>query len=152
MPNDDPWTRSHDSLALATDFAQVDEIEHRRRGGPLTFIVRLGGVVHHDSRIGNLRPANHTLRYEIGSSDWQRVLNQLAYGTYLNVEVPLTLPNGVSDAACKAGQALQEALSAFRRGAYEEAVADCRPGLDAFRAADKGKIQPQARGPKCRKG
>jgi len=52
----------------------------------------------------------------------------------------LTSPNGLTGPARKAAQALQEAQTAFRRGDYEEAVADCRPGIEALEAADKGKF------------
>lgn len=136
----DPWTRSHDCLTLDLDFQQLDEIERKRQGGSLTFVVRFGGVAYFGGKVGALYPDNHTLLYQVGSSDWQQVLSQFMYGTYLNVEIPLISPNGLTGDVQRAAQALQEGMSAFRRGDYEEAVADCRPGLDALEESDQGKF------------
>lgn len=139
-PRSDPWTRSFDRLVLDVDFRQLDEIELIRQGGQLTFIVKLGGVAYYEGKIGTLYPANHTLLYQVGASDWQQVLNQLTYGTYVNLEIPLTSPNGLTGNLQLAADALSQAVAAFRRGEYEEAVADCRPGLNALEDADKGKF------------
>jgi hypothetical protein len=139
-PRSDPWTRSQDRLVLDIDFRQLDEIERKRQGGQLIFIVQLGGVAYHESKIGTLYPANHTLLYQVGASDWQQVLSQLTYGTYVNIEIPLTSPNGPTGNLQVAAEAMGQAVAAFRRGEYEEAVADCHPGLNALEDADKGKF------------
>src|SRR5216683_1212700 len=136
----DPWTRANDHLMLVVDFRQLDEIEHKRRGGSLTFTVTVGGVVYHGGRIATLHPSNHQLTYEVSASTWLQLLNQLGYGTYMNIEIPITGLASLTGAPHAAVQALQEALIAFRRGDYEEAVADCRPGLEALEQADKGKF------------
>lgn len=139
-PGFDPWTRAIDRLVLDLDYRQVDEIEQRRQGGPLTFTFDVGGVVHHGGEIATLYPSNHQLCYEIGADKWAQLLAQLGYGTYLNIEVPVVTPGGLTGDVQKAAQALQAALEAFRRGDKEEAVADCRPGFDALGAVDKGKF------------
>lgn len=136
----DPWTRAIDRLTLDLDHRQLDEIEQKRQGGSLTFTFLVGGTVQHGGRIGLLYAANHQLTYDVSASDWTRLLAQLGYGTYMSIEVPLTSPNGLTGEVQKAARALQEALAAFRRGDYEEAVADCRPGIEALEAADKGKF------------
>lgn len=135
----DPWTRIHDLLTLDLDFWQLDEIERKRRGGSLTFTFTFGGIVYLGGKVGMLYPDNHTVQYQVAASDWHQTLLQLDYGTFVNVEVPLTSANGLTGDVQKAAQALEQAQAAFRRGEYEEAVADCRPGLEALGAADKGK-------------
>jgi hypothetical protein len=136
----DPWTRAIDRLTLDLDHRQLEEIEQKRRGGPLTFTFLVGGTVQHSGRIGLLYPANHQLTYDVSASDWIRLLGQLGYGTYVTIEVPMTTPNEVSGQVQQATRALQEAQAALLRGDYEEAVADCRPGLEALEQADKGKF------------
>ncbi len=136
----DPWTRAHDRLTLELDFQQLDEIERQRAGGSLTFVIKMGGVAYYGAKVGTLYPDNHTLMYQVGSSDWQQVLNQLGYGTYLNVEIPFVAPNGLTGPLGQAAESLQQSLTAFRRGDYEEAVADCRPGLDALEESDRGRF------------
>ena len=136
----DPWTRAVDRLVLDLDYRQLDEIEQKRRGGPLTFTVMVSGIVQHGGKIGKLYPANHQLTYDVSASDWIRLLGQLNYGTYLNIEIPLTSPNGLTGDIANAAHALQDAQAAFRRGDYEEAVADCRPGLEALGHADQGRF------------
>jgi hypothetical protein len=132
--------RENDQLILGVDHRQLDEIEQKRDGGRLTFIFTIGGLLHHRGMVVPLRPNNHTLMYEVGASTWVELLAQLGYGTYLTIEVPFTSADGLTGPVQQAAQALQEAMDAFRRGDYEEAVADCRPGLDALRDADKGKF------------
>ena len=134
----DPWTRAVDQLTLDLDHRQLEEIEQKRRGGALTFTFVVGGTVQHGGRIGLLYPANHQLTYDVSASDWIRLLSQLGYGAYVTVEVPLTTPDGLTGEALHAAQALQQAQAAFLRGDYEEAVADCRPGLEALGNADRG--------------
>lgn len=136
----DPWTRAVDRLTLDLDQRQLDEIEQKRRRGPLTFTFAVGGIVHHGGRIGLLYAANSQLTYDVSESDWIRLLGQLGYGTYVTIEVPLTSPNGLTGELLQAAHALQQAQAAFLRGDYEEVVADCRPGLEALEAADKGKF------------
>ena len=134
----DPWSRTIDRLTLGVDHSQLDEIEQKRRGGPLTFTLGLGGTVQHGGRIGMLYAANNQLTYDVGESEWIRLLSQLGYGTYVTVEVPVTSPNGLTGEVQQAARALEQAQAAFLRGDYEEAVADCRPGLEALNEADKG--------------
>jgi len=136
----DPWTRAIDRLTLDLDHRQLDEIEQKRRGGSLTFTFLVDGIVQHGGRVGKLYAANHQLTYDVNAGDWIQLLGQLGYRTYVTVEVPLTSPNGLTGDVQKAAQALQEAQAAFQRGDYEEAVADCRPGLEALQEADKGKF------------
>jgi hypothetical protein len=136
----DPWTRAIDRLTLDLDHRQLDEIEQKRRGGPLTFTFIVGGIVHHGGRIGTLYASNSQLTYDVSESDWIRLLGQLGYGTYVTIEVPLTGPNGLTGELQQAAYALQRAQAAFLRGDYEEAVADCRPGFEALEATDKGKF------------
>jgi hypothetical protein len=136
----DPWTRSHDRLLLDLDHRQIDEIERRRNGGRLTFTFTIGGLIHHGGRVAALRPSNHTLTYDVSSSSWLEILAQLGYGAVVTIEVPLPAPGGLTGDVQQAAQALLEAQAAFRRGDYEEAVADCRPGLEALNDADKGKF------------
>jgi hypothetical protein len=136
----DPWTRAIDRLTLDLDHRQLDEIEQKRSGGQLTFTFVVGGIVQHSGRIGLLYAANHQLTYDVSTSDWIRLLGQLNYGTYITVEVPLTGTNGLTGEAQQAARALQEAQAALLRGDYEEAVADCRPGIEALEGADKGKF------------
>lgn len=136
----DPWTRAFDQLTLELDHRQLDEIEQKRRGGPLTFIFKVGGTVQHGGRIALLYPSNNQLTYDVSGDEWIRLLGQLGYGTYVTIEVPLTSPNGLTGEVQRAARALQEARAAFLRGDYEEAVADCRPGLEALELADKGKF------------
>lgn len=135
----DPWTRVVDHLVLDLDYRQLDEIETKRQGGPLTFWFAVGGTIYHDGRLVQLYPGNHQLTYEVGGSTWIQLLAQLGYGSYLNLEVPLTSPNGVTKEVRQAAQALQEAVAAFLRGGYAETVSDCRPGLEALLAADQDK-------------
>jgi hypothetical protein len=136
----DPWTRAVDRLTLDVDFRQLEEIEQKRNGGPLTFTFLVDGTAQHGGRIGRLYAANRQLAYDVSASDWIRLLGQLGYGAYVTVEVPLTSPNGLTSEVQQAAQALQQAQAAFQRGDYEEAVADCRPGIEALEAADKGKF------------
>lgn len=136
----DPWTRTHDQLTLELDFQQLDEIERRRQGGSLTFTIKLGGIAHHGGKFCTLYPDNHTLMYQVGSSDWQQLLNQLEYGNFLSVEIPFIAPNGLTGPLRQAAEALQQGIVAFRRGDYEEAVADCRPGLDALDESDRARF------------
>ncbi len=136
----DPWMRAIDRLTLDLDHRQLDEIEQKRRGGPLTFAFLVGGTVQHGGRIGVLYAANNQLTYDVSASDWIRLLGQLGYGTYVTVEVPLTGASGFTKEVQQAAQALQEAKAALLRGDYEEAIADCRPGIEALEAADKGKF------------
>lgn len=138
--HDDPWTRIHDPLTLDLDFWQLDEIERKRQGGSLTFTFTRGGVAYHGGKVGMLYPDNHQVQYQVATSDWHQTLANLGYGTFVNVEVPLTSPNGLTGDVQKAAQALEQAQAAFRRGDYEEAVADCRPGLEALDTVDKGKF------------
>jgi hypothetical protein len=133
-------TRAHDRLDLDLDFRQLDEIERTRNGGPLQFTITLGGVAYHDGKVGTPYPANHTLIYTVGASDWQQVLSQFSYGTFVNVEIPVTSSNGVTGEVREATEALQQALQAFRRGEYEEAASDCRPALEDLIAPGKGKF------------
>lgn len=139
MPHD-PWMRAVDRLTLDLDHRQLDEIEKKRQGGPLFLWFALGGLVYHEGKVASLYPANNQVTYEVSQSDWIKLLNQLEYGTYVTIEVPLERPSGLTGEIQKAAQALQEAVAAFRRGDYEEAVADCRPGLDALGLADDGKF------------
>lgn len=136
----DPWTRAIDRLTLEVDHRLLDEIEQKRRGGSLTFIFLIDGMVQHGGRIGRLYADNHQLTYDVSASDWIRLLAQLQYGTYVTIEIPLTSPNGLTGEVQQAAQALQQAQSALLRGDYEEAVADCRPGIEALELADKGKF------------
>lgn len=136
----DPWTRTHDQLTLDLNFQQLDEIERKRQGGSLTFVIKFGGIAYYGARFGTLYPDNQTLMYQVGSSDWQQILNQLEYGNFLNVEIPFIAPSGITDPLRQAAEALQQSLIAFRRGDYEEAVADCRPGLDALEENDRGRF------------
>lgn len=136
----DPWMRAVDRLRLDLDHRQLEEIEQKRRGGPLMFTFLIGGTVQHRGRIVLLYPSNHQLTYDVSESEWIRLLGQLMYGTYVTVEVPLTNPNGLTGKVQHAAQALQQAQAALLRGDYEEAVADCRPGLEALELADKGKF------------
>jgi len=136
----DPWTRVVDRLTLDLDHRQLDEIEQKRRGGSLTFTFLVDGTVQCGGRVGKLYAANHQLTYDVSASDWVQLLAQLGYGSYVTVEVPLMSPNGLIGEVQKAAKALMEAQAAFRRGDYEEAVADCRPGIEALEAADKGKF------------
>ncbi len=133
----DPWTRVADRLALDFDHRQVDDIEQKRKGGQLTFILGVGGVLHHAGAIASLYPSNHQVTYEVSASAWLQFLNQFGYGTYVTIEVPITSSAGLTSDVQKAARALQEAQAAFQRGDYEEAVADCRPGLAALDDADK---------------
>jgi hypothetical protein len=133
----DPWSRTVDRLSLDVDHRQIDEIEQKRRGGPLTFTFLVGGTVQHGGKIGLLYPSNHQLTYDVSESEWIRLLGQLGYGTYVIVEVPLTSPNGLTGEVQLAAQALEQARAAFLRGDYEEVVADCRPGLEALNESDK---------------
>lgn len=135
----DPWTRVIDRLTLDVDHRLLDEIEQRRNGGPVTFTFAVGGIVQHGDSTDLLNASNHQISYEIAASDWTRLLMQLEYGTYMTVEIPLTGTNGLTGDVGKAARTLQEAIEAFRRGAYDEAVADCRPGMEALEAADKGR-------------
>jgi hypothetical protein len=132
--------RAVDRLTLDLDHRQLDEIEKKRQGGPLFLWFALGGLVYHEGKVASLYPANNQVTYEVSQSDWIKLLNQLEYGTYVTIEVPLERPSGLTGEIQKAAQALQEAVAAFRRGDYEEAVADCRPGLDALGLADDGKF------------
>ena len=125
-------------MTLDLDHRQLEEIEQKRRGGPLTFTFLVDGIVQRDGRIGRLYAANNQLTYDVSESEWIRLLGQLGYGSYVTIEVPITSPNGLTGAVQQAARALQEAQAAFLRGDYEEAVADCRPGLEALEAADKG--------------
>ena len=127
----DPWTRAVDRLTLDLDHRQLEEIEQKRRGGPLIFTFLVDGTVQCGSRIGRLYAANNQLTYDLSESEWIRLLSQLGYGSYVTIEVPLTSPNGLTGTVQQAAHALQEAQAAFLRGDYEEAVADCRPGLEA---------------------
>jgi hypothetical protein len=136
----DPWTRVVDRLTLDLDYRQLDEIEAKRQGGPLTFTFTVGGTVQHSGKIGLLYPANHQLTYDVSESEWIKLLGQLNYGTYMTIEVPLTSPNGLTGDVRKAALALAQAQAAFLRGDYEEAVADCRPGVEALLDTDKGKF------------
>jgi hypothetical protein len=136
----DPWTRAVDRLTLDLDYRQLDEIEQKRCGGPLTFTFLVDGIVQHGGRVGRLCAANHQLTYDVSTSDWIKLLGQLGYGTHMTVEVPMTSPNGLTGELQLAAKALQEALAALQRGDYEEAVADCRPALEALEEADKGKF------------
>lgn len=136
----DPWTRAVDRLTLDVDHRQLDEIEQKRCGGPLTFTFLVDGIVQCGGKVGKLYASNRQLTYDVSASDWIRLLGQLDYGTYLTIEVPLTGPNCLTGDVAKAAQALQEAQAALQRGDYEEAVADCRPGLEALGAADEGKF------------
>jgi hypothetical protein len=133
----DPWTRAIDRLTLDVDHRQLDEIELKRRGGSLTFTFLVGGTVQHGGKIGLLYPSNHQLTYDVSASEWIRLLGQLNYGAYVTVEVPLASPSGLTGEAQLAARALEQARAAFLRGDYEEAVADCRPGLEALNEADK---------------
>jgi hypothetical protein len=134
----DPWMRAVDRLTLDVDYRQLEEIEQKRRGGPLTFTFLVDGTVQCGDRIGRLYAANNQLTYDVGESEWIRLLSQLGYGSYVTIEVPLTSPNGLTGTVQQAAHALQEAQAAFLRGDYEEAVADCRPELEALEAADEG--------------
>lgn len=138
--NHDPWTRSTDRLVLDLDHRQLDEIERHRKGSSLTFTFTAGGIVQHGGQVARLYPNPYALTYEVGASKWVELLTQLGYGTYLTFEVPLTPADGLTGEVRHAAEALQEALAAFRRGDYEEAVADCRPGLDAIREVDKDRF------------
>jgi hypothetical protein len=144
LPHSDPWTREARCLVLDLDFRQLDEIEQIREGEKLVFSVSLDGIAYHNGKISKLS-SSQDLMYPVAASDWQQILSNLNYGTFANVEIPLTFANGLDDHVRKAAVALQEALSAFRRGEYEEAVADCRPGIEALIEADKGKF-PQKPG------
>jgi hypothetical protein len=142
----DPWVRAVDRLALDLDHRQLDEIERKRRGGPLMFTFLVGGIVYHGGRIAILYPSNHHLTYDVSASDWIRLLAQLGYGTYVTIEVPLTSPNGLTGEVRKAAQAPQEAQAAFLRGDYEDrcrlSARDRSPG-----ACRQGQVQSQAMGP-----
>jgi hypothetical protein len=133
----DPWSRTVDRLTLDVDHRQLEEIEQKRRGGPLTFAFLVGGTVQHGDKIGLLYAANNQLTYDVSESEWIRLLRQLNYGTYVTVDVPLTSPSGLTGEVRQAAQALEQARAAFLRGDYEEAVADCRPGLEVLNEADK---------------
>jgi hypothetical protein len=134
----DPWTRAIDRLTLDLDHRQLEEIEQRRQGGSLTFTFLIGGTVQRGGRIGLLYASNHQLTYDVSESEWIRLLGQLNYGTYVTVEVPLISPSGLTGEVQQAARALEQARDAFLRGDYEEAVADCRPGIEALNDADKG--------------
>jgi hypothetical protein len=125
---------------LDVDYGQLDQIERQRQGGRLTFTFTVGGIVQHGGQVARLYPSHGPLTCEISASKWTELLTQLGYGTFVTVEIPLTPPDGLTGAVRQAADALQEARAAFRRGDYEEAVADCRPGLDALQEADKGKF------------
>jgi hypothetical protein len=86
----DAWTRSHDLLMLDMDYRQLDEIEAKRDGGPLTFRFTVGGTMYHEGRVAPLLPSVHQLTYPVSASEWTNLLSQLGYGTYLSVEIPLT--------------------------------------------------------------
>ena len=80
----------------------------------------------------------HTLRCQFGSSDWHHVLSQLEYGNFLSIEIPFGGPNELVGPLQQAAEALQQSITVFRLGTYEEAVADCRPGFDSLEDSDRG--------------
>lgn len=101
----DPWTRAIDRLTLDLDYRQLDEIERKRGGRPLTFTFMIGGTVQHGGRITLLYPASHQLTYDVSASDWIGLLTQLGYGTYVSIEIPLTGPNGLTGEVQQAARA-----------------------------------------------
>jgi hypothetical protein len=137
----DPWTRAFDTLTLDLDHRQIDEIERIRDGGRLVFMLRPGGLIHHAGQIATLHPSNHTLTYEINTSAWIQILVQLCYETsYLTIQIPIVSSSDSIGELGEPATALQAAIEAFRRGDYSDAIADCRPALDAFRDADQGQF------------
>jgi hypothetical protein len=131
QPNDyglqrvqDPWMRGHHKLTLDLDYRQLDEIESKRKGGPLTFTFRVGGRVMHGGRVGSLNPSNHQLTYDIGTSDWIRLLGQMGYGQYLTVEIPMTAPGQLTDAVRSAAEAVERAQGSDLRKWMSRACSD----------------------------
>ena len=134
----DHWARAFDVITVDLDQRQLDEIERLRNCGQIVFMFRLGGLLHHRGQILWMQPSNHTLSYEVSGSDWIDVLRQLGYGTsYVSVEVPVPSVAGSTGHVQTAAIALEAAMTASRRGDYDEAVADCRPGFDALQEVDK---------------
>jgi len=125
------WTRSA-RLRLELDHRQLDDIEEVRSGGGLLFSLALDGVIHLPDVTGRLYPSNNSIWYEVGQSDWIRLLAQVQYGTYITIEVALPKPGKVGGDLAAAADALQQATEALRRGADEEAVADCRDAFEAL--------------------
>jgi len=77
----DPWMRAVDRLTLDLDHRQLEEIEQKRRGGPLIFTFLVDGTVQCGDRIGRLYAANNQLTYDVSESEWIRLLSQLEYGS-----------------------------------------------------------------------
>ena len=137
------WTPQHIPLRLELDQRQMDEIEELRAGGGLGFWINLEGVVHVHGVVSKLNPSSGQLFYEVGQSDWIKLLNQMQYGRYMTIEVPLPQAGELGGELATAAEALHEATDAFRRGEDEETVADCRDALEALIRWEGGKPQAQ---------
>lgn len=129
------------SLAFELDALQMEALETVRAGGSLIFTFRLGGVALHHGAYGSV-VATSDIRHPVAQSEWAELLTNVGYGTVITIEVPLT-----NHPIPQVAEALAQSLAALIRGEWEEAVADCRPGLKALAAAGdaKYKLQPWSR-------
>jgi hypothetical protein len=139
-PEAGPWMRRLE-LRLELNQRQLDEIEELRAGGGLVFSINLDGLGHLSGGVGRLTPSNNFLYYEASQSDWIRLLDQVQYGRYVAIEVALPQPGELGGDLAIAAKSLEEAIEALRRGADEEAVADCRDALEALIRDAGGKPQ-----------
>ena len=123
---------SHDhpqSAAILFDLllptSAIEKLEEMRGGGDLEIVLRLNA----ERKCQNHATVHADIRYQIGQSQWVRVLKQMEFGAYLLCEIPIEL--GDNSELREVWTAMTHARELLYGGHYSHVVVECRKALDA---------------------
>lgn len=132
-------------LYLDLDSERLEMIERLRRGGDLFLQINLYYItVNAEEPVSNLRWQSAKVRdktdainIKISQTDWVKILEELHYGKYLVLEIPLELPEVSSELLKKGLSNLKEARLALNEGRYRDVIDACRKSIDRINDAIK---------------
>ena len=120
--------------------AQLEVLEQKRAGGPLTLFLKLRGVLipGPESTLPSVEGFSDDLEFRLKEADWLTVLENWNYAQGFLLQVPI-FAEGASARTAKANEDLEKAISEMAEGRYREAIAKCRDALEtAYGPDDKG--------------
>jgi hypothetical protein len=119
--------------------AQLEMLEHKRAGGPLTLHLKLRGVLipGEESTLPSVEGFWGDLEYRLKSTEWMEVLEGWNYAQGFLLQVPMFADQD-STGTVRASKELEKAIADMAEGRYREAIATCRDALEmAYGAGDK---------------